>query len=764
MSRKRNGHFDSGHLLQTRKRSSLGEDALVQPSPVSFLQPTRISLRRPSVISVERQILHNHRFVVRRIDGVAAWCAFKTFRDAEDGLRAPFKVLASIDGELAADLHQEVLVERLLILGDNRAKVRLLSVKKYNEEIVSLRLEAMGIRPLDCFWDFENPCPFCLKIYLVGEVTRTMCCGGGSYNYYDRRSPIATIGAIPPELGRLVTPHYEGFDEMESELFRLKAREYNNRLALSVCSVRREHDDGATAFKRFNHSKFSVTIEGGATYHCMKKCNEKNGLNFFLTNGAEDYGDANEISLVLLRKLLGEQAQSNRFLREIYNVYRAPTHMVSFKATSNHFEVHSVRTDGSYNRNLTIHARRDSAAIHVDLESKLYEPLAYPLFFPNGEYGWSKEDNLTLYQYTRTRLYQPENLDGCVMSYNTKILTPLGFKCIDVPFNRFRLFPQLGQYYVLDQYSRMVDARLKFLKNNQSAFFGLNDSDSDDSENEDDGRRRIASKKSFLPDSFTEGKRNLKKKARNVLEIASQFGRPHFFITLTTNTEWREIQEMLTGCENAYTAPEITCRVFKVKLTTFIQRLKDGCYFGGKKLEWISHVIEYQHRGLPHAHIVVRLEGMPDFSDKAAVCKWIDSDDGISATLPSVVEGVNSPQDSICLRCVNQHMLHRCMEGDRGCLRQDGSCKRGYDRTALTLESSFDEKGYPKYKRTATGDLNVVPYNKKILTEWNGIAIANGNAIAQAEIKPGLSAARALNLYVESASSPMLKAQFELSP
>ena len=39
--------------------------------------------------------------------------------------------------------------------------------------------------------------------------------------------------------------------------------------------------------------------------------------------------------------------------------------------------------------------------------------------------------------------------------------------------------------------------------------------------------------------------------------------------------------------------------------------LKNGKYFGSKTT-YILHVIEYQHRGLPHVHIVYRLENGPD--------------------------------------------------------------------------------------------------------------------------------------------------------
>jgi len=83
---------------------------------------------------------------------------------------------------------------------------------------------------------------------------------------------------------------------------------------------------------------------------------------------------------------------------------------------------------------------------------------------------------------------------------------------------------------------------------------------------------------------------------------------PHTFITLTTNTEWPELKEALPEGTSAFEDPITVCRAFKHRLDAFLYNLRNGKYFGGRKTEWITHVIEYQERGLPHAHIVCRLE------------------------------------------------------------------------------------------------------------------------------------------------------------
>ena len=40
--------------------------------------------------------------------------------------------------------------------------------------------------------------------------------------------------------------------------------------------------------------------------------------------------------------------------------------------------------------------------------------------------------------------------------------------------------------------------------------------------------------------------------------------------------------------------------------------IRNGKYFCGSKFTYTFHVIEYQYRGLPHAHLVIRLGDAPD--------------------------------------------------------------------------------------------------------------------------------------------------------
>lgn len=68
-------------------------------------------------------------------------------------------------------------------------------------------------------------------------------------------------------------------------------------------------------------------------------------------------------------------------------------------------------------------------------------------------------------------------------------------------------------------------------------------------------------------------------------------------------------------------------------------------------------------------------------------------------------------------------MIHKCFPQrthPNGCLDENGHCRFGYRHTVVQNKTTFDEKGFPKYKRSTEDDLNVVPHSAKLLIDWNG--------------------------------------------
>ena len=128
-------------------------------------------------------------------------------------------------------------------------------------------------------------------------------------------------------------------------------------------------------------------------------------------------------------------------------------------------------------------------------------------------------------------------------------------------------------------------------------------------------------------------------------------------------------------------------------------------------------------RGLPHAHAVFQLLGVPDHKDKQNLAKWIDN--YITAESPCALSDSDDPvqinRHNLYVHHITTSMTHKyiCVTQD-GCLSQDGKCKRGYDSLICVPSTSFDEKGFPIYRRRKQEDLRIVPNVREIVIDWDG--------------------------------------------
>jgi hypothetical protein len=172
------------------------------------------------------------------------------------------------------------------------------------------------------------------------------------------------------------------------------------------------------------------------------------------------------------------------------------------------------------------------------------------------------------------------------------------------------------------------------------------------------------------------------------------------FITLTCNIDWPEIKVRLFPGQTAFEREDIVCPVFHERVHAFLHHLRTGRYFGGGKAIFDCHVIEYQHRGLPHAHIIAKLDNGPTKEDADACKAWVETH--VQTTMPD-------EDDADYYSLVNEHVIHHCSSASNGCLK-DNVCKRGYSKTTPTLETSFDEKGFPTYRRPTINDRFVRAY------------------------------------------------------
>jgi hypothetical protein len=83
-----------------------------------------------------------------------------------------------------------------------------------------------------------------------------------------------------------------------------------------------------------------------------------------------------------------------------------------------------------------------------------------------------------------------------------------------------------------------------------------------------------------------------------------RFHRPDLFIKFTCNPNWEEIRNEMKGFElHTNSRPDLIARVFQIKLDAMIDDITKKQLFG--KVVGYMYAMEWQKRGLPHAHILI---------------------------------------------------------------------------------------------------------------------------------------------------------------
>lgn len=189
-------------------------------------------------------------------------------------------------------------------------------------------------------------------------------------------------------------------------------------------------------------------------------------------------------------------------------------------------------------------------------------------------------------------------------------------------------------------FSRELESRLAYIRQNQIRIrqedaLLMDDPDVNASENV------------YLPASFIGSDRWASAQISDSLAIASQLGNPTFFITMTCNTDWPEIQSQLRPGQNWTDIPMVVVRVFKRKLSLLLRTLKTMFANAGQCV-YLVYSIEFQKRGLPHAHILTKY---------ARPCQEpAEIDLVVSAEIP------DDPADAILVR---RYMMHKHPDADR---------------------------------------------------------------------------------------------------
>jgi len=377
------------------------------------------------------------------------------------------------------------------------------------------------------------------------------------------------------------------------------------------------------------------------------------------------------------------------------------------------------------NIDLIVHDRNPGPGEHalqtMTWGSRHADPMLYPLFFPHGETGW--HFNLRQEGVRRNRV-RNRNTIRQFACYRLAVRYEGNNDTRHVNFSLIHGGGFLLQQYVCDLYVRMEANNMHYIRNNQARLFadeyqGLRDHvnqqlDVVAGEPDVDLGRRI-----ILPSTFTGSPRYMKQCYHDAMAIVRKYGKPDVFITFTCNPGWPEIRNNLANGYAANDRPDLVSRVFHAKLQQLMTDVRDNRLFG--IVDAFVYTVEFQKRGLPHAHILVILQ--EEYKFRTAE----DIDQCVLAVLPD-------PLDQQRLhRIVVSHMIHGpcgVLNPNSPCM-ENAECSKRFPKPYAEETVFRSEGGYPAYRRpddgrTAlvrgheVGNEFVVPYNPYLLAKYNG--------------------------------------------
>ena len=263
--------------------------------------------------------------------------------------------------------------------------------------------------------------------------------------------------------------------------------------------------------------------------------------------------------------------------------------------------------------------------------SALYDVMHYPLLHPRGMGGFNqpattsrRERNSYIRHSAASRVvYAAPQPDGSRHQFT--LFQWAKANLFQNP--RLHHHGRLMQEWALNQYSRFVHDDLEFRRHKaRTTYFAPMHAVRQGPEAIRNARRRV-----YLSSKVVGSKRYLDGKVADAMAVVQAsasgsgvrfkvpvltlgplppppplprlqaLGKPTYFITFTANPNWPEIRQLLTRRQNPGDRADAVMRVFKIKLQALLDDLRAGESLGSPSV-FIFYVIEFQKRGLPHAH------------------------------------------------------------------------------------------------------------------------------------------------------------------
>lgn len=327
-------------------------------------------------------------------------------------------------------------------------------------------------------------------------------------------------------------------------------------------------------------------------------------------------------------------------------------------------------------RDIVLH-RRNNELKRVSETHRTYDALQYPLIFWQGEDGY----HFNIKMVNQLTGAETNKKVSAMNFYSYRLMIREG------EINHILKCRRLFHQFAVDMYVKIETERLTYIRLNQKQlrseeYIHLRDAINADGDANNVGRMTI------LPATYIGSPRHMHEYAQDAMSYVRQYGRPDLFITFTCNPQWIEIKKELLPSQTPVDRHDITARVFKQKLKSLMDFIIKHRVYGQVRC-WM-YSVEWQKRGLPHAHILVWLVDKirPDEIDSI-----------ISAEIPD--EAVDPKLHAV----VTKNMIHGpcgVFNNDSPCMI-DGKCSKRYPRD-LIADTITGNDGYPLYRRRSVAD------------------------------------------------------------
>ena len=562
---------------------------------------------------------------------------------------------------------------------------------------------------VDKIGKMEITCPHCQAKKFKGE-TGSMCCGQGKVNLDPFPKPPAAIN----ELFKGNTP--------ESKLFRENARSINGAVCLT--SMKAKEQQMQSGFQpsviiggRIQHMMGPLEADDGTSPKFaqlyIKDPQLENSQRFESMSLPAGMSTSNKQRMKeVLRKVQDDLHRVNPYVKDFLQVKELqademPQGSIVISAKNRPAGEHTRRYNEQLNLNevsiltniephdLVIQKRSGGVQSVSSLNPKGM-PLHFTLLFPHGTYGWDQ--------------FQ-KHVDG------RRRVTPrewytfhLNIRDIDMG-NYVHLACRLFQEWICMAWFLVEDQRLAYQRQNQKALRAdtyKNIRDITDERRRDlapredgmfhDDHQQPAIGRKILSSSFTGSPRFYNAKFQDGMAIIGEYHKPDFFITMTCNPNWPEIQEALLPGQKPQDRPDVVTRVFNLKKKQLMDDLTKGGVLG--EVEAHMETTEWQKRGMPHEHILIILKRRgipltPELVDRI-----------ISAELPPSPEDTNDPTIAAERQRLNdivlKNMIHGPCSADK-CL-ENGNCTKKFPKEFNPHTIVDPDNFYATYRRRSPED------------------------------------------------------------